>query len=298
MLQVIFSLNFPTRLIVTDGAQCGAWNSWAATNKRSRNAKINHSENPSNSDAVQFFLHVVSNPPYNIFNMPASLYQHFENLLSTPDKPIQLTAQNFASKVNPQRKYPECVVNTGSLFDEDGDAIFTMPSPSTPASPATVRTTQKGSKKTGASLKRTLASASKRKRKSNKLPAEGQLVDTAQPTPTTPATAPTPTLEGSTPIIQPPPELPTPPKTPKAKPLTYPTLLALPSKTAVPLNDSDKQFMEYSFLPVSNLKGNKLFNAFLRFSAASENNIVLVSRAFSCSNITLRGSYLAIRQVF
>jgi len=283
LLQLIFSLNFPTRLIVTDGAQCGAWNTWAATNKRSRNAKINHSENPSNSDAVQFFLHVVSNPPYNIFNMPDSLYQHFENLLSTPDKPLQLTAQNFASKVNPQRKYPECVVNTGSLFDEDGDPIFTMPITSSPASPAPVGTTQKGSKKTGASLKRTLASASKRKRQAKKLAAEGQLVDTAQPTPTTPATAPTPTLEPATPIIQPPPELPTPPKTPKAKPLTYPTLLALPSKTAVPLNDSDRQFLEYSFLPICDLKGN---------------NIVLVSRAFSCSNITLHGSYLAIRQVF
>ena len=138
LLQFIFSLNFPTRLIVTDGAQCGAWNSWAATNKRSRNAKINHSENPSNSDAVQFFMHVVSNPPYNIFNMPDSLYQHFQNLLSTPDKPIQLTAQNFASKVSPQRKYPECVVNTGALFDEDGDPIFTMQVTSTPVSPALV----------------------------------------------------------------------------------------------------------------------------------------------------------------
>ena len=297
LLQVTFSLNFPTRLIVTDGAQCGAWSTWAAANKRSRNAKINHSENPSNSDAVQFFLHVVSNPPYDMFNMPAALYQHFEQLLSTPDKPIQLTAQNFASKVNPQRKYPECVVNTGSLFDEDGDPIFTMPTPSTPASPATVGTTQKGSKKTGASLKRTLASASKRKRKAKKLAAE--VVDTAETTPSTQATAPTPTLEPATPIIQPPPEpVPTPPRPPKAKPLTYPTLLALPSKTAVPLNASDRQFLEYSFLPISDLKGNKLFNAFLRFSAASENNIVLVSRAFSCSNITLHGSYLAIRQVF
>ena len=297
LLQVTFSLNFPTRLIVTDGAQCGAWSTWAAANKRSRNAKINHSENPSNSDAVQFFLHVVSNPPYDVFNMQAALYQHFEQLLSTPDKPIQLTAQNFASKVSPQRKYPECVVNTGALFDEDGDPIFTMLITSTPASPAPVGTTQKGSKKTGASLKRTLASSSKRKRKARKLAAE--VVDTAETTPSTQATAPTPTLEPATPIIQPPPEpVPTPQRPPKAKPLTYPTLLALPSKTAVPLNDSDRQFLEYSFLPISDLKGNKLFNAFLRFSAASENNIVLVSRAFSCSNITLHGSYLAIRQVF
>ena len=126
LLQGTFSLNFSTRLIVTDGAQCGAWNTWSATNKRSRNAKISHSENPSNSDAVQFFLHVLSTPPYNVFNMQAELYQHFQQLLSTPEKPLQLTAQNFASKVSPQRKYPECVVNTGALFDEDGDPIFTM----------------------------------------------------------------------------------------------------------------------------------------------------------------------------
>ena len=229
--------------------------------------------------------------------MQAELYQHFVQLLSTPDKPIQLTAQNFASKVSPQRKYPECVVNTGALFDEDGDPIFTMPITSTPTSPAPFGTTQKGSRKTGASLKRTLASSSKRKRKARKLDAE--VVDTAETTPSTQETAPTPTLEPAAPIIQPPPEpVPTPPKTPKAKPLTYPTLLALPSKTAVPLDASDRQFLEYSFLPISDLKGNKLFNTFLRFSAASENNIVLVSRAFSCSNITLYGSYLAIRQVF
>ena len=229
--------------------------------------------------------------------MQAELYLHFQQLLSTPDKPLQLTAQNFATKVNPQRKYPECVVNTGALFDEDGDPIFTMQVTSTPVSPAPVGKKQKGSKKTGASLKRTLASSTARKRKAHKL--AGEVVETAETNPTTQATAPTPTLEPATPILQPTPEpVPTPQGPRKAKPLTYPSLLALPSKTAVPLNASDRQFLDYCFLPISNLKGNKLFNAFLTFSASSENNIVLVSRAFSASNITLHGSYLAIRQVF
>jgi hypothetical protein len=165
LLQVTFSLNFSNRLIVTDGAQCGAWSTWAATNKRSRNAKISHSENPSNSDAVQFFLHVLSKPPFNEFNMHAELCHQFEVLLSTPDKPLHLTAENFATKITPQMKYPECVVNTGALFDEDGDPIFSMEVTSTPVSPAAVGTKQKGTKKIGSSLKRTLGSSNTRKGK-------------------------------------------------------------------------------------------------------------------------------------
>ena len=296
LVQGTFSFMFSNRLIITDGAQCGAWSTWAAANKRSRNAKISHSENPSNSDAVQFFLHVLSTPPFDEFNMQAELYHHFQVLLSTPDKPLQLTAENFATKITPQRKYPECVVNTGALFDEDGDSIFSMEVTSTPVSPAAVGTKQKGTKKTGSSLKRTLGSSTTRKRKARKIAAE--VVETAETLPKTQATASTPPLEPATPLLEQTPQpVPTPPVPRKAKPLSYPSLLALPSKTAIPLNANDRQFLDYSFLPISNLKGNNLFNAFVRFSAASENNIVLVSRAFASSNITLHGSYLAIRQV-
>ena len=90
------------RLIVTEAAQCGAWSTWAAANKRSRNARISHSENTLNSDAVQFFIHVLSTDPYNEFNMQEELYAHFEQLLSTAEKPLKLTAQNFAVKVKIQ----------------------------------------------------------------------------------------------------------------------------------------------------------------------------------------------------
>ena len=182
------------------------------------------------------------------------------------------------------RKYPECVVNTGSLFDEDGDLIFNMEVTSTPVSPAPIGKKSKGSKKTGCSLKRTLASSSTRKRKAQKTGAE--VIETAEILPQTQATPPPPLAEPATSLLQQPPQpVPTPPR--KAKPHSYPSLLALPSKTAVPLNAKD-----------SNIKGNTLFNAFVTFAAASENNIVLVSRAFASSNITLHGSYIAIRQVF
>ena len=117
-----------------DSAQCGASSSWAAFNKKSRNACASHLKNPTNSDAVQFFYHTLSLDPYVHFNMKASIYSHFEQLLSLPDKPLSLTDENFATKVNPRRSYPECTINTGSLFDEDGDPIFVEVA-STPASP-------------------------------------------------------------------------------------------------------------------------------------------------------------------
>ena len=225
-VQGTFSFIFSIRLIITDGAQCGAWSTWAAANKRSRNAKISHSENQSNSDAVQFFLHVLSTPPFNEFNLQEQLFQHFEVLLSTPDKPLKLTAQNFATKVTPMRKYPECVVNTGSLYDEDGDHIFNMEVTSTPVSPAPIGKKSKGSKKTGCSLKRTLASSSTRKRKAQKTGAE--VIETAEILPQTQATPPPPPAEPATPLVQqPPPPVPTPAR--KAKPHSYPSLLALSS---------------------------------------------------------------------
>ena len=137
----MISLNLPNhfsnRLIVTDSAQCGAWSFWAAANKRSRNARTSHSENPSNSDAVQFFFHTLTIEPYCQFRMKEQLYAHFEKLLSTPDKQLHLADQNFATKVNPRRAYPECTVNTGILFDEDGDPIFNIEVASTPVSPDT-----------------------------------------------------------------------------------------------------------------------------------------------------------------
>ena len=69
---------------------------------------------------IQFFFHTLTIEPYCQFNMKDQLYAHFEKLLSTADKPLKLTDQNFATKVNPRRSYPECTVNMGALFDEDG----------------------------------------------------------------------------------------------------------------------------------------------------------------------------------
>ena len=112
------------RLIVTDNAQCGAWASWCPANKRIRNARTSHSQNPSFSDAVQFFLHIINTDAYLEFNMKASLYSHFEQLLGTPVKLLNVMDNNFATKVNPSRKYPECNIDTGDLFEADGDPIF------------------------------------------------------------------------------------------------------------------------------------------------------------------------------
>ena len=65
------------RLVVTEVAQCGAWNAWCSAYKRSRNAK-------TSSDPVQFFLHALTTDAYSDFNMQAALYAHFEPLLGTP----------------------------------------------------------------------------------------------------------------------------------------------------------------------------------------------------------------------
>ena len=67
--------------------------------------------------------------------MKAELYSHFEQLLSTQDRPLKLTDENFSTKVNPKRSYPDCTVNTGCLFDQDGDPILNIEVSSTPASP-------------------------------------------------------------------------------------------------------------------------------------------------------------------
>ena len=88
------------RLIVTDNAQCGAWNTWCAANKKSRNAKISHAEHPARSDAVKFFYYTLDSDPFKHFEFKTTLYRHFQNLLSTPEKVLLLTDSNFASKKN------------------------------------------------------------------------------------------------------------------------------------------------------------------------------------------------------
>ena len=130
--------------------------------------------------------------------MQEQLYAHFEQLLSIPEKPLKLTAQNFHQKATPMRKYPECIVNTGSLFDEDGDPIFNIEVPSTPVSPVGKKT--KGSKKTGSSLKRTLASTSTTRTKSRKTAAD--VVHQAEVLPPSKATAPLPPAFQEPPVVQ------------------------------------------------------------------------------------------------
>jgi len=234
--------------------------------------------------------------------MKQDLYSHFEHLLSVPDKPLVLTDANFATKVNPRRAYPVCTVNTGSLFDEDGDPIFHIQVTSTPAPPipGTIGKAKKGAKKTGSSLKRTLGTASSRRKKSAKTALVQPLNEQIQPEAPVDAQVlappPPPLPVEAVPTLPP---TPAPATTParKQKPFRYPSLLTLPSKVAYPRNQSDNQFLENSFLPTSSLKRNALFNAFITFASASENNCVLVSRAFASSTITLHDSHLAIRQV-
>ena len=76
------------RLIITDNAQCGDSNTWCALNKKSRNARTRHSQNPSYSDAVQFFIYVFFTDVCAEFNIKASFYSRFEQLLGTPVKPL------------------------------------------------------------------------------------------------------------------------------------------------------------------------------------------------------------------
>ena len=95
--------------------------------------------------------------------------------------------------MNPSRKHPDCIVDTGNSFDEDGDPSFNPQLPATPASPV-ARTSPgkkfKSAKKTGCSLKRTLAASSTRFTKARKSATEV----VAQPEVLAPsqATAPTP----------------------------------------------------------------------------------------------------------
>ena len=162
------------RLIVTKAAQCGAWNAWCTQHKKARNARISHSENPAKSDAVNFFLHLLSTEPYAQFDFKQTLYTHFQRMLSTPDKALLHTDANFAAKVNPSRKYPVCDVDMANLFNEDGDPIFVMElnSPE-PSSAPTTSKTKKGTK-ANTGLKRTLCTSVPKKKRSGKQAAAAQ----------------------------------------------------------------------------------------------------------------------------
>jgi hypothetical protein len=220
---------------------------------------------------VKFFFYTLDSDPFKHFEFKNTLYRHFQNLLSTPEKALLLTDANFASKVNPSRRYPACDIDTAHLFDEDGDPIFNLDiatSPSPAATPTTTSTSQKRATKPNAGLKRTLcATVTKRKRTKKEI---------HQPNITA---------------------VPTEPVAPKHKPYRHPQLLTLPSKVASPINQRDMQFLSYSFLAVAGLKGIDLFNAFITFCSNSENNAVLVSRAYVSQTFTSHGSMLAIRQV-
>ena len=81
-------------------------------------------------DAVKNFFHTLDQEPYSFFNFKATLYNHFQVLLATPDKALLLTDANFAAKVITRlAKYPACDINTANLFDEDGDPIFNFAFP-------------------------------------------------------------------------------------------------------------------------------------------------------------------------
>jgi len=278
------------RLILTDNAQCGAWATWCAANKRTRNARISHAQNPAFSDAVQFFLYIIDTDAYSHFNIKQSLYSHFEVMLGTPVKPLVLNDNNFASKVNPSRKYPVCEIDTGNLFDEEGDPIFHQQAPLSPEPSALTGEKTKTKRKTGSSLKRTLGTGAKRSRSKKLPPADSNVVvvENFQPS----VEIPTPAPAGAPPGV-----ISKPAQKRLSKPYSYPALLCLPVKIAIPLNEHDRDFLNFSFLPCSTLSGNKKFNAFISYCNHSENHGVLVSRAFPSTTITVQGAYLAIRQV-
>ena len=204
-----------------------------------------------------------------------------------------LTDANFASKVNPSRKYPACDINTSNLFDDEGDPIFnldaqTSPNPATPTPSSSKPKTNK--QNTG--LKRTLCTSVQKKKRSKNQRAAADILpeQPIQPVP------PTATVIAT---VAPPPQQTQPTQTAlqKPKPFRHPQLLALPSRIAIPIDPSYQQLLECSFLPVSGLKGNALFNAFLTFCSSNEQHAVLVSRAFVSQSVTLQGEMLAVRQV-
>ena len=73
---IVFWYSTIFRLVVTENAQCYLWNQWCSANKKARNAKISHMENPARSDAVKFFLHVLETDSYASFNFKPTLYTY------------------------------------------------------------------------------------------------------------------------------------------------------------------------------------------------------------------------------
>ena len=245
-------------------------------------------ENPSCSDAVKFFLHFLETEPYISFNFKSTLYSHFQRLLSTPEKVLLLTDANFAAKVNRSRKYPPCDIDTTNFFDEEGDPIFVLEQqPCSPdAVPTAPSTSSKKTKGANTGLKRTLCAKTAAKKKRTR--------KTAPPTDTT---TPPETVTLTAPPVPNETDIPASVGKPKPKPYRQPQLLTLPSTLAHPMDDSDHQFLSFSFLPTAGLTGVSLFQSFVTFCSASEQHAVLVSRAYVSQTYTKQGQMLAIRQV-
>ena len=201
-------------------------------------------------------------------------------MLGTPVKPLVLTDNNFASKVNPSRKYPVCKIDTGNLFDADGDPIFNPQAPVSPEPSAVPTDTKKSKQKTGSSLKRTLGASSAKHSRSKKNTSSESIAVVTDNQPSIPVPPPTTAAEPASVLARP-------AQRRLARPYSYPTLMSLPVKIAIPLNEHDRDFLTYSFLPCSNLSGNKKFNAFISYCNHSENHGVLVSRAFPSTTITV-----------
>ena len=128
----------------------------------------------------------------------------------------------------------------GTLFDEDGDLIFQPQVPVSPEASALASGETKPKQKTGSSLKRTLGASSAKRSRSKKLPPADQnalVVENVQPSVEVPPPAPAAAPAG---VIS------KPAQKRLARPYSYPSLMALPSKLAIPSNQHDR-----SFLPVS-----------------------------------------------
>ena len=163
--------------------------------------------------------------------------------------------------------------------------------PSAPVSPEATGKPKTRAKKTGSSLKRTLGVSTSGRKKNKKTavaqPSNEQIepqpeVQAQQPLlPPVLAPPPPPVPVVGEPIVEPAlPPAPTPTK--RHKPFRYPSVLALPSKTAIPIDPSDAQLLQCSFLPTT---------------SNCENNCVLVSRPFASTTITLQDCHIAVRQV-
>jgi len=248
-------------------------------------------ENPAKSDAVKFFLHVLDSDTYSSFNFKPTLYSHFQRLLGTPDKVLLLTDANFAGKVNPMRKYPACEIDTANLFDEEGDPLFVVDVQPCSPDPASTPTTKSSKKSKGTSsntgLKRTLCAKTPNKKRSKKNAPPTETNTPVETSAAQPVSVPTPT----------PTDMPGSSSKPKPKPYRQPQLLTLPSVVAHPIEDADRNYFTFTFLPTADLRGHSLFQAFVRFCSASELNAVLVSRAFVSQTYTKQGQMLTVRQV-